>query len=218
MDRSSQSGIVGLPRLGQFLGYLDEHSSLVANIRHLKTGFVSPQYHVVFDDCLETVFSSGADDVLVDSICENLYGTSCEIYATDEYDANDNLVYKSPPLDEVWLDAEGREQSKIELRKQRKRNEELMRNREMATKDMALTPATQGGHVPDIPLPNGALISNDDDSFISDTESEGGFGVPTLIKIVPRMLSQMRELKDLTLPLMVKVCVGPHEDVTPLRG
>ncbi len=26
-------------RLGQFLGYSDEHSSLVANIRHLKTGF-----------------------------------------------------------------------------------------------------------------------------------------------------------------------------------
>jgi hypothetical protein len=63
-------------RLGQFLGYSDEYSSLVANIRHLKTGFVSPQYHVVFDDLFETVFSSGAEDVLVNSICENLYGTS----------------------------------------------------------------------------------------------------------------------------------------------
>jgi hypothetical protein len=41
---------------------------------------------------------------------------------------------------------------------------------------MVPTPATQGGHVPDIPLPDGALISNDDDSFISNTESEGGFG------------------------------------------
>ncbi len=38
-----------------------------------------------------------------------------KFYATDEYDANDNLVYKPPPLDEVWLDAEGCEQSKIEL-------------------------------------------------------------------------------------------------------
>jgi hypothetical protein len=53
---------------------------------------------------------------------------------------------------------------------------ELMRNREMATKDMVPTPATQGGHVPDILFPDGALISNDDDSFISNTESEGGFG------------------------------------------
>jgi hypothetical protein len=56
------------------------------------------------------------------------------------------------------------------------RNEELMRNREVATKDMVPTLATQGGHVPDIPLPDGALISDDDDSFISNTESEGGFG------------------------------------------
>ena len=101
--------------LGQFLGYSDENSSLVANIWHLKTGYVSPQYHVVFDDLFETVFSSGADNALVNSICENLYGTSCKIYATDEYDAHDNLVYTPPSLDEVWLDEEGCKQSKIEL-------------------------------------------------------------------------------------------------------
>jgi hypothetical protein len=42
--------------------------------------------------------------------------------------------------------------------------------------------------------------------------------VPTLMIMVPRVLSQMRELKDLTLLLMVKVIVGLHEDVTLLRG
>jgi hypothetical protein len=84
-------------------------------VRHLGTGYVSPQCHVVFNDLFETFFSSCADDALVDSICENLYGTSCEIYATDEYDADNNLVYRPPPLDEVWLDAEGHENSKIEL-------------------------------------------------------------------------------------------------------
>ena len=92
-------------RLGQFLGYLDEHSSLVANVRHLKTGFISPQYHVVYDDFFKSVFSSGPDDAVVDAICKDLYGSSCKVYATDEYDAHDNLVYKPPPLDEVWLDA-----------------------------------------------------------------------------------------------------------------
>ena len=135
------------------MGYSDQHSSLVANIRHLKTGYISPQYHFVFDDLFKTVFSSGANDALVDSICEHLYGTSCEVYATDEYDANDNLVYKPPPLDEVWLDAEGHEQSKVELRQQRKRNKELMRNREVATKDMVPTPITQGVMSQIIPVP-----------------------------------------------------------------
>jgi hypothetical protein len=50
-----------------------------------------------------------------------------------------------------------------------------MRNREVTTKDMVPTPASQGGHVPDIPLPDGTLIFDDDDSFISNTESVGGF-------------------------------------------
>ncbi len=42
--------------------------------------------------------------------------------------------------------------------------------------------------------------------------------VPTLMIMVLRVLSQMRELKDLTLPLMVKVVVGSHKDVTLLTG
>ena len=43
---------------------------------------------------------------------------------------------------------------------------------------MAPTPATQGGGIPGGPIGNGALISDDDDSSISeDTESEGDFGV-----------------------------------------
>ena len=51
-----------------------------------------------------------------------------------------------------------------------------MRNRKVATQDLAPTPGKQGGHVPGLPVPNGMLISDDDDDcFISDTESKGGF-------------------------------------------
>jgi len=39
------------------------------------------------------------------------------------------------------------------------------------------TPSTQGGHVPNMSVSDGVLISDDDDSSISDTESEGGVGV-----------------------------------------
>ncbi len=41
--------------VGQFLGYLDDHSPLVANVRHMSTGHVFLQFHVVFDDLYETV-------------------------------------------------------------------------------------------------------------------------------------------------------------------
>jgi hypothetical protein len=147
---------------------------------------------VVFDDLFETVFSSGPNDAIIDAICGDLYGSSCEVYATDEYDAHDNLVYKPPPLDEVWLDAEDREQSKLELRQQQKRNDELMRNRDMAIADMAPTPATQGDPVSNDPVPDGALLSDDDDdSFISNnTESEGDFVV--VVTTLMMMLEVLR--------------------------
>jgi hypothetical protein len=45
----------------------------------------------------------------------------------------------------------------------------------VATQDLVPTLAMQGGHVPGRPVPDGA--DNDDNSFLSDTESEGGFGV-----------------------------------------
>jgi hypothetical protein len=34
---------------------LDDHSPLVANVRHMSTGHVFLQFHVVFDDLCETV-------------------------------------------------------------------------------------------------------------------------------------------------------------------
>jgi len=49
-------------RLGQFVGFLDEHSSMVSNVQHLTTGYISPQVHVVFNDLFETVNHTGADD------------------------------------------------------------------------------------------------------------------------------------------------------------
>ena len=165
-------------RLGQFLGYSDEHSSLVANIRHLKTGYVSPQYHVVFDDLFQTVFSAGPNNELIDAMCEELFNTSSEVYATDEYDAADNLVYCPPPLDEVWLDDEGRRQSRDELRRQRARNDAQMRAREKSARDKASAP-TPGGpaFAPPTSHDNGAVISDsEDDSSVHSisSESEGG--------------------------------------------
>jgi len=48
-------------RRGQFMGWSPLHASSVALVRHLTTGYLSPQYHVVFDPWFETVLSN--DDV-----------------------------------------------------------------------------------------------------------------------------------------------------------
>jgi hypothetical protein len=42
-------------RRGQFLGMSPNHSSTVGRILNLRTGYVSPQYHVVYDDLYQTV-------------------------------------------------------------------------------------------------------------------------------------------------------------------
>ena len=34
------------------------HAETVALVRNLRTGYLSPQYHVVYDDAFETVYTS----------------------------------------------------------------------------------------------------------------------------------------------------------------
>ena len=49
-------------RLGQFLGFSDEHSTLVARVRNLSTNYVSPQFHVVFDDLFTSIYNNARRD------------------------------------------------------------------------------------------------------------------------------------------------------------
>ncbi len=102
-------------QVGQFLGYLDEHLSLVANVHHLSTGYVSPKFHVVFDELFETVICNGDNDAVINSICDGLFERNQELYVEDEFNADGMLVYKPPPLHKVWLDEAGRRQGKEDL-------------------------------------------------------------------------------------------------------
>jgi hypothetical protein len=93
--------------MGQFVGFSDKHSSLVANVRHLSTNFISPQFHVVYDDLIETVNRIGVDEPVVESICQDLFQLNRELYAEEELNKAGNIIYQPPPLHEVWLDEAG---------------------------------------------------------------------------------------------------------------
>ena len=95
-----------------------------------------------------------------------------------------------------------------------------MHNLKVATHDLAPTSDQLGGHVPGLPVPDGVLISdNDDDVFLSLIQNQREvFVVTMLMTQVQRYISQMRELKDLTLPLMVKAVAGHNKDMTQLIG
>ena len=89
--------------MGQFLGFSDDHSSLVAHVRNLRTSYISPQFHVVFDDLFQTVFSLGYNNIVVDAICNQLFENNWDIYDEDEFSVDEELIYSLPPLDEVGL-------------------------------------------------------------------------------------------------------------------
>ncbi len=90
-------------RQGQFLGFSEQHSSLVATVRHLTTGHVSPQFHVVFDDHFYTVYGDGTNDAYTNAICTQLWDSSRELYVHDEYGPDGSLIYSPPPLNKIWL-------------------------------------------------------------------------------------------------------------------
>ena len=70
-------------RKGQFLGFSDEQSTLVATVRNLKTGYISPQYHIFFDDLFETTFHRGQNNPVIDKICNDLFDSSQYWYAEE---------------------------------------------------------------------------------------------------------------------------------------
>jgi hypothetical protein len=61
-------------RQGMFAGFSSEHSSLVPLVLNLETGYISPQYHIIFDDSFHTVPSSLTPDSEIDDIFAKLYG------------------------------------------------------------------------------------------------------------------------------------------------
>ena len=91
-------------RLGQFLGFSDEHSSLVGRVRNLTTNYVSPQYHVVYDDLFQTIFN---DTPLVNSnvgaVFDELFENERDWYREIETNDTGTIMYEPPPLDDVWL-------------------------------------------------------------------------------------------------------------------
>ncbi len=96
--------------MGQFVGFSDKHSSLVANVHHLSTNFISPQFHVVFNDLFETVSRTGVDEPVVKSICQDLFQLRKELYAEEELNKTGSIIYQHPPLHEVWLYNTGEQQ------------------------------------------------------------------------------------------------------------
>ena len=116
-----QSGY-GIPRwdprtvVGLYLGLSESHAGTVALVLNLKTGHVSPQYHVVFDDDFATVESlrlpgNHLDPTTWKHLCE----TSYESFADSERTAPRHIAELFSKPDEKTADSEARPASETEV-------------------------------------------------------------------------------------------------------
>jgi len=100
-------------RRGQFLGFSATHSSTIGLIRNLRTGNVSPQFHVVYDDYHQIIPTDGTNEVDSAEMWSQLLSTSSEKYLPD-WDKPD---LEPPPLNTEWLTGEEAQQRPLRLRR-----------------------------------------------------------------------------------------------------
>ncbi len=133
-------------------------------------------YPVVFDDLFETVNCIGVDDRVAESIWNGLFQHNRELYAEDELNEAGNIIYRPPPLHEVWLDEAGCRQGNEDRIHQRRRNEDRMCDRNCAVRKSISPPVAtdvdDAGKVPGVaPISDDGSV--DPSLFIRASESEG---------------------------------------------
>ena len=74
-------------------GFSNKHSSLVTNVKNLRTGYVSLQYNIVFDVPFLTLFSSGEINMVVDAICNQLFKTNLDINEYNELSIDRESIF-----------------------------------------------------------------------------------------------------------------------------
>ena len=66
--------------MDQFLEFYDEHYSLVEIFRNLITGYISHQFHLVFDILFEAVICTKDNDNVFNAISNDLFGLNRDWY------------------------------------------------------------------------------------------------------------------------------------------
>ena len=90
-------------RLGLFVGFSKEHSSLVPLVLNVTTGKISPQFHVIFDDKFETVHSPAGVDASASEQWDHLLSFKLErdCYLDGDF-ASDGTPLRDPSATFDW--------------------------------------------------------------------------------------------------------------------
>ena len=80
-------------RIGQFVGFSDEHLLLVAKVRNLSTNFISPQFHVIFDDKFTTIQNNTKlEDTSLESIFTDLFDKCRDYYGEEPLESDSGAI------------------------------------------------------------------------------------------------------------------------------
>ena len=133
----------------------------------LGSGYISPQFHLVFDDLFETFIFQVDSKSKIEAICSDLFGSNKGWYAREEFGNDGNLIYWPPPLHNVWLDEQGRRYQKKYLSQHQKRTEDRLCDINGEIPQIIILTTKDDDHF----SPRGTPISNDE---LSVDSSVGG--------------------------------------------
>ena len=122
---------------GQFLGFSAEHSTTVGLLRNLRTGNITPQFHVVLDESFHTVPNvdfglAPMESIFFEKRWEDLLRFHRELYLPENLTQDE--LRSLPPLDEEWIPRD-------QARSQRLERERDYNRRLLETHDEDLVPS-----------------------------------------------------------------------------
>lgn len=169
--------------MGQFVGFSDEHSSLVAKVQNLSTNFISPQFHVIFDDKFTTIQNdTKLEDTSLESIFTDLFDKCRDYYGEEplESDSSKQLDELHELHDELLNEAERREKRSRQEEKRARQvdivNEQIADAEELNNSYKPIYPVLPTNGPPDDSLPDAHAISDDESSVESDEETVSSAG------------------------------------------
>ena len=166
--------------LAHFVGFSPKHSTLVANVRHLQTNHVRPQFHLIHDDNFETILNdTPLDHPLSDKCLLDIFETSCEVYSDIERSEDGAIVYTLPPLlnEGKWCE------KRLEIAKERA----CARNHWKFEDEQAPIPipTLQPTRAPTSRPPSGPVVLDDESSCSSESSDDDTIASVPMHNLVP---------------------------------
>ena len=113
--------------MGQFVGVPKTHSSTIGLIRNLRTEYVTPQWHVAYDERFTTVPTAAVDDDEIEALWIDIFNDTRDYYGDPDSEHPED---EPPELDDEWLEDDERAARRRRQRRVNNDNRDQQRNQD----------------------------------------------------------------------------------------